>query len=207
MTNIKKIIANKIAISFFISSIIILMIYVFLFNKISYYTSIINTTAININKKNTITKYDKENKRLIGYPTYGEKYADLLVNTIDLNLPIYHGDSLTILKSGVGHYAGSYFPGEGGTVILAAHNTKGFFNRFEEIQLDDIVTISANYGTFKYKVYDTKIVNETDLDAFKIQDKEERLIMYTCYPINKSIIGRKTKRYVVYAKLVGENYE
>ena len=37
-----------------------------------------------------------------------------------LELPIYHGDTLKILRKGVGHYAGSYFPGENGTVLLAA---------------------------------------------------------------------------------------
>ena len=48
-----------------------------------------------------------------------------------------------------------------------------------------------------------KVVSEKDLNAFKIQHEEERLIMYTCYPINRSVVGRKTKRYVVYAKKVG----
>ena len=48
-----------------------------------------------------------------------------------------------------------------------------------------------------------KVVKETNLAAFPIQHDHELLIMYTCYPINQSVVGRKTKRYVVYAKKVG----
>ena len=205
--NIKKILANKLALSFFITSIIILIIYAFIYNKCIYFANIINTTSIDLKTINKDTKYNINTKRIIDYPAYGDKYANLIIDSIDLNLPIYHGDNLNILSKGVGHYAGSYFPGEGGTVILAAHNTNGFFKRFEELNNGDLVFIKTIYGEFKYSIYDSKIVNETDELAFYINDEKETLIMYTCYPINEYVIGRRTKRYVVYANLIGDNYE
>ena len=205
--NIKKIIANKVVLSFFISSIIILIIYVTIYNKIVYYANIINTTSISINTRNKDIKYDINTKRIISYPAYGDKYANLLIDSINLNLPIYHGDNMSILSIGVGHYAGSYFPGEGGTVVLAAHNTEGFFKRFEELKINDIVKIKSNYGEFTYNITDIKILNEKEMNASIIEDDKELLIMYTCYPINENIIGRRTKRYVVYAELIGDNYE
>ena len=207
MNNIKKIIANKLALSFFIASIIILAIYIFLYKKVEYYVNIINTTAISNNEINKDIKYDKLTKRIIGYPNYGEKYADLIINKINVNLPIYHGDNLELLGSGIGHYAGSYFPGEDGTIILAGHNTESFLKRIEELIIDDEIMIKTNYGTFKYSVFETKIVNETDENSFKIDNNKEVLIIYTCYPINEFIIGRRTKRYVVYANLIGDSYE
>ena len=205
--NIKKIIANKLVLSFFFTAIIILLIYIFIYKEYVYYVNIINTTSVSFSKNNSNTRYDPISKRLIGYPTYGEKYANLIINSIDLDLPIYHGDNLEILSIGVGHYAGSYFPGEGGTIILAAHNTTGFFKRFEELKIKDIVIVNANYGNFKYEIHDIKIVDENDTKAFKITNEFEELVLYTCYPINGNIIGRKTKRYVVYAKLIGDTYE
>ena len=73
-----------------------------------------------------------------------------------------------------------------------------------KVKKGDKVVIEANYATFTYEVYDYKVVKETNLKAFEIQQNEERLLMYTCYPINQSVVGRKTKRYVVYAKRVGD---
>jgi len=199
-----KTVATNLAIAFFFTAIFVLLYYYIVEDKISTYINLINTTAVsNTEEIQSETKYNLEAKKLLHYPKYGKKYATLEINSIKLKLPVYHGDSLKILRYGVGHYAGSYFPGENGTIILAAHNTNGFFNKLDKVNKGDKVVIKANYATFEYQVYDMKVVKETNLDAFEIQHDEERLIMYTCYPINRSVVGRKTQRYVVYAKKVG----
>ena len=64
----------------------------------------------------------------------------------------------------------------------------------------DTIIVETNYGLFQYKVDDMKVIKETDYDAFKINKDKEELILYTCYPLNQ-YLGRKTKRYVVYASL------
>ena len=79
--------------------------------------------------------------------------------------------------------------------------------KLDKVKIGDIVTIKANYGTFKYKVESTKIAKETDMSSFPIQHERELLMMYTCWPINRSIVGRKTQRYVVYAVRIGDNDE
>ena len=198
--------ATNVAISFFLASFFIVIVYFLGNEKIEYYTALINTTAVNAFSvdKETEAVYNFEAKRLITYPDYGKKYADLIIPSIDLNLPLFHGDSLKILRKAVGHYAGSYFPGEGGTILLAAHNTAGFFQKLDQIKVGDIITIKASYGTFEYKVDSMKVAKENDEESFPIQKEKELLIMYTCYPINKSVIGRKTERYIVYAYKVGE---
>ena len=208
MTKFKKTFATKVAISFFFAAIFSLSLYIIGYEKILYYTSLINTTAVNkFSVEEKDVSFNKEANRLVSYPDYGAKFATLIIPAIDLNLPIFHGDSLQIMRSAVGHYAGSWFPGENATVLLAAHNTPGFFQRIEELQVDDEIKIVATYGTFTYHIYETKIVNEDDMNAFPFQSKKEILILYTCYPINRSVIGRKTERYVVYAIKTGESYE
>ena len=198
-----KAVATNVAIAFFFTAVFVLIYYYVVEEKISSYINLINTTAVKKTGEERETSYNFETNKLLNYPKYASKYATLKIDSIDLDLPIYHGDSLKILRHGVGHYAGSYFPGEGGTIILAAHNTNGFFNKLDQIKNGDKVIIKADYATFEYKVYDSKVVKETDLAAFDINHDEEILIMYTCYPINRSVVGRKTKRYVVYASKVG----
>ena len=157
-----KIIAIDIAISFFFASIFVLCLYLFGDKKITYYTNLINKVSIKVLNKEKTTYYDLTTKRITHYPEYGKKYASLEIPSISLELPVYHGDDLKILRYGVGHYAGSYFPGEGGTIIFAAHNTVGFFNKLDYVKAGDIITIKANYGTFTYQVDNFKIKNERD---------------------------------------------
>ena len=144
--------------------------------------------------------------KLIKYPDLGVKFATISIPSIDLKLPVYHGDTNKILRKGIGHYGGSYFPGENGTIILAGHNYETMFRNIDYIKKKDIITLKTTYGTFKYKVYDMKIVKSTDLKAFEIQQKEERLILYSCYPLHQRTF-RKTQRYVVYAKKVSDNLD
>ena len=198
-----KTVATNVAIAFFFTAIFVLLYYYIVEEKLSLYINLINKTAVKNVEEERTTSYNFETSKLLNYPQYGKKFATLNIKSIGMDLPIYHGDNLKILRHGVGHYAGSYFPGENGTIILAAHNTNGFFNKLDQVKKNDKVVIKANYATFEYKVYDMKVVKETNLKAFNIQHEDEILIMYTCYPINRSVVGRKTKRYVVYAYKVG----
>lgn len=201
-----KIFAINVAISFFFASIFITILYFVFEEHINYYAAIINKTVVSTDI-NQEAVYSAESKRLIELPSYGKRFGTIEISSINLSLPLYHGDNLKILRLGIGHYAGSYFPGENGSIILAGHNNKGVFNKLDELKVGDIVVIKANYGTFTYKVSDSKVVKETDMSAFPIQNDKELLIMYTCWPINRSVVGRKTERLVVYAEKIGESYE
>ena len=160
------------------------------------YTNRINTVAMKQDNTTEKITFDSVKKRLSSIPSYGTKYGNIKIDKIGLKLPIYFGDSMEILSYGVGHYVGSYFPGEGGSIILAGHNDSGYFERILELVKGDEIVIETGYGTFDYSVSDIKIANENDLSAFPIQEEKELLILYTCYPLG---IGYKTERFVVYA--------
>ena len=160
--------------------------------------SLINKVSIDIdNKKENEIIINEENK-IINYPEYGTKYADIEIPKIDVNLPVYFGDTLEVLKNGVGHSSGSYFPGEGGSIIYLGHNSKKIFRRFSELQIGNEINVKTSYGEFKYKIYDMQLIKETELDKLPIQKDKEILMIYTCYPFNN--IGYTTQRYVVYAE-------
>ena len=88
---------------------------------------------------------------------------------------------------------------------MAAHNNEGFFHEIDRLVKGSKITLETTYGTFTYEVDSYKVVKETDLDAFPIQDEKEMLIMYTCYPIRYGVVGRRTERYVVYSHRVGDD--
>ena len=182
-----------------ITTIIIMSGKIFLGSKIEEIISLVNKVAIDLEEKQTAPTIIGENNKLENYPEYGTQYATIEIPKIDVNLPVYFGDTLEILKKGVGHSSGSYFPGEGGSIIYMGHNSKKVFRRFSELQKGNEITVKTNYGKYKYKIYDMQLIKETDVDKLPIQKDKEILMIYTCYPFNN--IGYATQRYVVYAEL------
>ena len=150
------------------------------------------------NEKQEEIKLNK-NHYIENRPAFGEKYATIEIPKIDKNLPVYFGDSLEVLKNGVGHSSGSYFPGEGGSVIYMGHNSQKVFRKLGDLQKGDKIIVTTPYGKYTYKVYDTDLIKETEGDKLKIQQEKEILMIYTCYPFIN--IGHATQRYVVFAEL------
>ena len=161
--------------------------------------SMANLISVNTSEKKPKVEMIYKDKVITHYPEYGAKYATIQIPAIDVDLPVYFGDTLNILKNGVGHSSGSYFPGEGGSIIYMGHNSKNVFRRFSELKKGDQIYVKTSYGKFTYKIYDMQIVNEYDTDKLPIQQDEEKLMVYTCYPFVN--IGHATERYVVYANL------
>ena len=201
-------ITEQLVISFFFTSIIYLIIHFTLSDKIYTYLNIINMFTI---KQADITypsvSFDSVAKKIIDYPLWNTEFGTLNISSVDISLPIYQGDSLDILKYGIGHFTGSFFPGEGGSIILAGHNNRGYLYHLPEVKLDDEIIINTTYGKFTYKVIDTKIIKakENEEEVFPYYEDKELLMIYTCYPVNT--IGHKKHRFVVYALKVGETYE
>lgn len=185
--------------------LIAVIIFVLFGSRISMAISLVN--KVSIDTSNVVLKDVKLNsvtKRLESYPEYGTKYGDLRIDSLDVDLPLYYGDTLSILRNGVGHSSGSYFPGEGGTIVCMAHNTRGYLYNLSDIEIGDNIVITTTYGEFTYKVEETKIVPETQVDAVSVSHGEEMLILYTCYPTNT--FGHATQRFITYSKLVDAQY-
>lgn len=200
---LKATIKNTI-VAFVYVAIVIGIIAILFGNKISMAISLINTVSIETGEKNTEkntqeVKINLENKMLEEYPEYGTQYGKVIIKDLDIDLPLYFGDTLSILRYGVGHSSGSYFPGEGGSIICMAHNTKGFLRSLPEIQVGTKIQLNTVYGNYTYTVYETKIVPGTETSAVPVQHDEEILMLYTCYPVNS--IGHAKNRFITYSKL------
>ena len=191
----------SIIVALFISIAMILTIRLFFRAEIDETISLIDKVSIDIeNKKIEPTVIDAQKQQIKNYPEYGSQYATIEIPKIGVNLPVYYGDTLEILKNGVGHSSGSYFPGENGSIVYMGHNSTKMFRRFSELQIGNEITVKTNYGEYKYKIYDMQLINETETEKLPIQKEKEILMVYTCYPFNN--IGYATQRYVVYAELI-----
>ena len=195
---IKATIINVI-VALFVSIALIFGVYLMFRADIDETISLISKVSIDIENKEVKETVMNEEQRIENYPEYGTQYATIEIPKIDVNLPVYYGDTLEILKKGVGHSSGSYFPGEGGSIIYMGHNSRRMFRRFSELQIGNEIIVKTTYGEYKYKIYDMQIINETEVDKLPIQKEKEILMVYTCYPFNN--IGYATQRYVVYAEL------
>lgn len=192
---------SSIIVALLITGLLILVIQLFLGQEIGEIFSLVNKVSIAIdeNKVQEETTISEEKNTLENYPEYGSKYGTIEIDKIDVNLPVYFGDTLEILKKGVGHSSGSYFPGEGGSIVYMGHNSKKMFRRFSELQIGNQIKVTTTYGEYIYKIYDMQLIKETELDKLPIQRNKEILMVYTCYPFNN--VGYATQRYVVYAEL------
>ena len=202
-----KEITEELVISFFFAALWITIIYFSFAKQINNYLSIINMITITPSDSQEIEKisFDTVQKKLANYPKWGTIFATIEISDVGINLPVYHGDTLDILKYGAGHFSGSLFPGEGGSIILDAHNDRGYFHNLPNVKIGTKVNLKTDYGTYIYQVYDTKIIGDKNMDDMPIQYEKEILMLYTCYPVNT--IGHKNHRFVAYAELVGENHE
>ena len=125
--------------------IIMAIIYILFGSRISMAISLIN--KVSIDTSNVVLKEVKLNsvtKRLESYPEYGTKYGNVKIDSIDVDLPLYYGDTLSILRNGVGHSSGSYFPGEGGSIVCMAHNTIGYLYNLSHIEIGDKIVVATN---------------------------------------------------------------
>lgn len=201
--NIFKAAVTNLIVALIFILIICISIKITVGDKISKAISLANLFITNESENKAQTEdisFNLEKNALKTYPSYGEKYGTLTIDSLNVKLALYFGDSLEILRKGVGHSSYSYFPGEGGSIICMAHDTGGFLKYLYTINDDSIIEIETNYGRFKYQLYETKIIHQTEIDALYLQKDEEILILYTCYPSNS--IGHATHRFVTYSKLI-----
>jgi sortase A len=133
-------------------------------------------------------------------PQTGDTVGLLVIPKIKAELAIIEGTDPDDLEKGVGHYKGSYFPGEQGQIVLSGHRDT-VFRRLGELKIGDSLKMQMPFGNFTYEIIHTKIVKSDDTSIITLQKQQEELILTTCYPFR--YVGNAPKRYIIYAKLKG----
>ena len=122
-TGILKATISYLIVAFIYVAVFVSVIYVLFSAKISMAMGIVDTISIDTSKKILKdVKINLETRELKSYPEFGSKYGTISLPSLGLTLDFYFGDSLEVLRYGVGQSGGAYFPGEGGSIITMGHN-------------------------------------------------------------------------------------
>lgn len=130
-------------------------------------------------------------------PNIGEVSGLLIIPTLSVELPVVEGTNPDELEKGVGHYRGSYYPGENGQIVLSGHRDSVFRN-LGELKVGDLLILEIPSGKYTYEIVKTRIVESDDRTIITLQDQKEELILTTCYPFQ--FIGNAPQRYIIFAK-------
>jgi len=125
--------------------------------------------------------------------------AVIQIDKIDLKLPVLEGATTQNLKFAAAHMSETAPIGEVGNAAIAAHRARTpgrLFNRLNELTAGDEIVIQNKGATLHYVVYNTVVVEPTDLSVLHANKKDAILTLITCDPVVNA-----THRFIVQAKL------
>jgi len=127
----------------------------------------------------------------------GQAIGRIRIPSIGADYVVIQGTEEDDLQRGPGHYEYTALPGQGKTVGVAGHRTTygAPFNKINEIDDGDEITLEMPYGDFTYVVTGHDIVDPTDVDIVDETGKE-RLVLTACHPLYSA-----AQRYAVFADL------
>ena len=122
------------------------------------------------------------------------------IPSINVRLPIYHGESEDVLTKGAAHLEHTSFPigGESTHVCISAHcgyPTQKFFDDIDELENGDEIYIYVLDRTLKYTVTGTDVVEPDDSSKLEVVQGKDLLTLVTCTPY-----GVNSHRLLVHAE-------
>lgn len=134
----------------------------------------------------------------VEFPKDFEKYAVIHNDERGFTKDLYYGDSDAVLDIAIGQSRLSHIPGQGKPILIAGHNGTHFY-LLPTFENGDKIQIDTSYGNYVYEVYDNEIMLAEDFKVSTLDEDEEYLIIYTCYPFD---VVHTPQRYFVYAKKI-----
>ncbi|MCA9374291.1 sortase [Candidatus Peregrinibacteria bacterium] len=126
-------------------------------------------------------------------------------NLIKRDWGALEADIQAALQLGVVHYPGTAQAGDTGNVVITGHSSyfpwdpgrfKDVFALLHEIVVGDEVIVYHDQKPYRYKVYETKVVNPDQVQVLT-QEGDDRLTLITCTPV-----GTNLRRLIVLAEPV-----
>ena len=150
--------------------------------------------ALAINKDEQSVKISE-----IKYPTFGDQYGRLEIESVSIDTPVFFGDTGRQLKSGAGTYSVAHIPGQGRPILMGAHSNT-FFSGLEGVKIGNRISFKTNYGDYIYEVVLNENAKFDDEKYYDLDSEEEMLILYTCY--QSAPYGATEYRTFVHAKYI-----
>jgi sortase A len=128
----------------------------------------------------------------------GQAMAELRIPRIGLRTIVVRGTTPADLRAAPGLLDRTPLPGQRGTTAIAGHRTTygAPFRHIDALRRGDAVTLRLPYGTFRYAVEGTRVVDPADLAVLR-RVGHDRLVLSACHPLFSA-----ARRIVVLARLV-----
>jgi sortase A len=107
---------------------------------------------------------------------------------------IREGVDSGVLYSSPGHYPSTRWPGDPGTVGVAAHNV--YWINFPQLVKGDEIDLETRYGVYRYRVAGTEIVNPDNRTVLVTDSNGYHLTLTTCWPLWAGAFA--TQRYIIH---------
>lgn len=113
--------------------------------------------------------------------------AEIIIPSIDVDLPIYHGTEEETLRKGAGHLKQTAFPvgGEGTHCVISGHTGlpgARLFTDLNQLKMGDTFYVKSLNETLAYEVEQISVVEPNDTTKLKPETGKDYLTMITCTP-------------------------
>lgn len=138
------------------------------------------------------------NNGMIGYIT---------IPDLNVELPIYHGTSESVLSKAAGHLEGSSLPvgGENTHCVISAHRglpSAKLFTNLDQVEVGDRFFMKILDRTLTYEVFEISVVKPDEIERLGIEEGKDLCTLVTCTPY-----GINSHRLLVHGKRIKETME
>ncbi|MCR8643606.1 class D sortase [Paenibacillus sp. N1-5-1-14] len=120
------------------------------------------------------------------YSQYKNLDGILVIDKIDLKLPILHGATMENMKTTAASIANTGKVGSIGNYALAGHRNRTFgrnFNRLDELERGDFIKVDVGTQSFRYQVTEIFRVKPEEVWVLEGNGKDKEITLVTCDPI------------------------
>lgn len=119
----------------------------------------------------------------VNTPLQNRQFAVLYSKKLNINTPVYCGVSDLVLANGVGFNPNSAMPGANSFTYLSGNCNylAGLKNAAE----GDVLSITTNYGYFKYKITKAEIIPVEEADKIDVTQGNETLVLQSGHPFDE----------------------
>ena len=157
---------------------------------------------VDVEQEMQIPTEQAPSKEALQTPNGLEVIGQVAIPKIGVELMFVEGVTNQALKFAVGHMPGTALPGEVGNCAIAGHRSYTFgeyFNRLDEVEIGDDILITFGGKKYTYKVYETFLVEPSEVSVLEPQGDRKVVTLITCHPVVAA-----THRLIVRGELVEE---
>lgn len=134
------------------------------------------------------------------FSSYENMEGILVIDKIDLLLPILHGATKDNMKTTVASILDTGKAGEVGNYGIAGHRNRTFgrnFNRLDELEIGDTIEVDSGDAQFEYTVTEKFRVKPEEVWVLEANNKDKEITLVTCDPM-----VNPTHRLIIKGKIV-----